>query len=332
MTTAERVETALAPPGVDRRSALEAIAEARRLYEVAESVHARRSDGSLDSAIIARRAISCALELLVTLRGEAVPDGFGKLVERARSIATAENLTTGDIARDLPVLDEMQRRCVALDSGWSLSEEDERRYDRAFVRSAEWFEAVDAYLERRLPGPGSRLGSTPGLLLGALVALSLGGAVGREFPVAAPHAAADASFEGPGFTATYYRDVLFQSPVLMRKEAKISYNWENDAPTGLALNDGFSVQWEGALRVDRRGTYRFYLTSDDGSRLRLDGKTIVDNGGAHSELTKSETVSIDPGNHPIRLDYFDVSGKALVRLEWSSDYFPRHVIGGSDLR
>jgi hypothetical protein len=74
------------------------------------------------------------------------------------------------------------------------------------------------------------------------------------------------------------------------------------------------------------------LTSDDGSRLRLDGKTVVNNGGAHAELSKSETVPLEPGNHPLQLDYFDVSGKAMVRLEWSSDFLSRRVIGGSDLR
>ncbi len=54
------------------------------------------------------------------------------------------------------------------------------------------------------------------------------------------------------------------------------------ADTGLF--DSFYVRWSDILRIPAEGTYTFYLVSDDGSRLFIDCKKVVDNGGPHTLL------------------------------------------------
>jgi hypothetical protein len=54
------------------------------------------------------------------------------------------------------------------------------------------------------------------------------------------------------------------------------------------------------------------LLSDDGSKLYIDGKLIVDNDGCHGELEKSENAQLTEGMHVIRVDYFDnINGESL---------------------
>ena len=51
-------------------------------------------------------------------------------------------------------------------------------------------------------------------------------------------------------------------------------------------DDQFALRFEGALSIDAEGEYTFWLKSDDGSRLTIDGKVVVDNDGIHACVQK----------------------------------------------
>ena len=58
--------------------------------------------------------------------------------------------------------------------------------------------------------------------------------------------------------------------------------------------------------------YNFYLYSDDGSRLYIDGKLVVDNDGSHSAERKGGHIALEQGMHAIVLQYFeDYMGQSL---------------------
>jgi len=59
---------------------------------------------------------------------------------------------------------------------------------------------------------------------------------------------------------------------------------------------------------------------------------VVDNWGGHAAVTKSGSVELSKGAHPIRVEYYDEIGAALIRLEWSSEHFSQRLIEQSDLR
>jgi hypothetical protein len=74
----------------------------------------------------------------------------------------------------------------------------------------------------------------------------------------------------------------------------------------------WGVRFSAYLNLVAKGDYTFGLMSDDGSRLMIDGKTIIDNDGSHGAMEKSGTVALAPGAHRLVLDYFnDTDGELL---------------------
>lgn len=66
----------------------------------------------------------------------------------------------------------------------------------------------------------------------------------------------------------------------------------------------FAIQYTGTFNVDKEGDYAFRLVSDDGSRLFIDGKKIIDNDGIHASQSVSGNVYLASGQHSIEVDYF----------------------------
>lgn len=95
---------------------------------------------------------------------------------------------------------------------------------------------------------------------------------------------------------------------------------------GTGLEDRFYVRWTGRLRVPARGRYVLYLGSDDGSRLYLDGRLLIDNGGVHPFLEGAATLELDPGLYDLKVEYFDNDGVAACELSWQGPGFVRTVV------
>jgi mono/diheme cytochrome c family protein len=87
-------------------------------------------------------------------------------------------------------------------------------------------------------------------------------------------------------------------------------------------NEAFGFVYEGFLIVPEDGKYTFYLDSDDGSRLTLDGKTIITYDGIHGMgKVQTKSIALKKGRTPIKLEYFqNVFGYGLY-VGWSGPGF-----------
>jgi len=95
---------------------------------------------------------------------------------------------------------------------------------------------------------------------------------------------------------------------------------------GTKLRDGLYVTWRGLIRISRDGTYVFLTRSDDGSRVWIDGKRVVDNDGAHEMQEEDGDVELKAGLHEIRIDYFNNIGHNGITLYWKGPEIEKEVV------
>lgn len=121
----------------------------------------------------------------------------------------------------------------------------------------------------------------------------------------------------PAWKGEYYanRD-LAGSPVLVRNDAEISFDWGQNAPAPQVPADNFSVRWTRRLDLSE-GNYRFWASVDDGVRLWVDGALIIDRWQA-GPVDDAGYIWLDRGPHDVRVEYMEGSGNATARMGWET--------------
>jgi len=132
---------------------------------------------------------------------------------------------------------------------------------------------------------------------------------------------------------------LEDAPVLVRDDRVIDFDWGLDAPAVVLPRDNFSARWTRQVRFEG-GSYRFHALVDDGVRLWVDNALVIDDwqvGGAR-ELTTD--LSLIDGAHDIRVEYFDLTQNAQIRIwweklpassfsEWRAEYWANRYLSGN---
>lgn len=145
----------------------------------------------------------------------------------------------------------------------------------------------------------------------------------------------------PGLVGEYYntgreaREFPYlasnHKPFLRRIDATVAWEQAQAEFAECGLADHFCVRWTGVIRVPTDGEYTFYLNSDDGSTLWIDGKQTVDNGGLHALEEKSGRLALKAGDHEIRIEFFENDDKAAIIASWETPGRAKEVIPASAL-
>ncbi|MBE9462387.1 alkaline phosphatase family protein [Dyadobacter subterraneus] len=122
--------------------------------------------------------------------------------------------------------------------------------------------------------------------------------------------------QGNGLTTTFYQGKdLTKIPVFSTLKKGSSwtspeFNINRDQINGMVEKDNFSfaLQFSGFIQIDTPGKYTFSTQSDDGSKLYIDGKEIVDNDGNHGVQEETGSAELTAGKHAIRVDYYNNGG------------------------
>lgn len=117
----------------------------------------------------------------------------------------------------------------------------------------------------------------------------------------------------------YYPTHTFEGTPILRRDSDIDFSWGHQPPLERISADLFSMRWDTCLVLPEDATFRFWLTSDDGSRLFVDGTPIIDLWEARGRAQKDATMDLEAGVHHLRLDYFERRGSAGVTLRASID-------------
>ncbi|WP_342078584.1 SdrD B-like domain-containing protein [Yoonia sp. SS1-5] len=81
--------------------------------------------------------------------------------------------------------------------------------------------------------------------------------------------------------------------------------------------DTFAARITGTVDVPEQGSYTFYLRSDDGSQLSINGQVVIGNDGLHGLREQSATLDLDAGQATIEVLYFENRGHAGLELDWA---------------
>ncbi len=133
-----------------------------------------------------------------------------------------------------------------------------------------------------------------------------------------------------GLKGMYYsnRD-LAGWPVLVRMDSGIDFDWGADSPEPNTISaDEFSVRWIGELEVAFSEPYTFYPHVDNGVRLWVDNKQIID-GWENPAVFEYKSVGIDlvaGRRYSIVMEYHERDGTALARLSWESPSTAKQII------
>lgn len=134
-----------------------------------------------------------------------------------------------------------------------------------------------------------------------------------------------------GLRGEYFRTAdLSGTPALVRTDAQIGFRWDRGSPTDNLLargeaapgqgipSDGFSIRWSGQLLPPVSGRYRIEAAADDGFRLYVDGKRVLDRW-SNSDRLHGDGVELElqAGRaYDLKLEYYDAERDAGVRLGW----------------
>jgi hypothetical protein len=122
---------------------------------------------------------------------------------------------------------------------------------------------------------------------------------------------------GPGWQGEYYANRnLSGSPSLSRTDTNINFDWKVGSPASGLPTDNFSVRWRQTLGFSA-GTYRFSASADDGVRIWVDGRAVVD-AWFNQALPNTRTgdIILNNGLHEVKVEYYEATGQAAVRVWW----------------
>lgn len=136
----------------------------------------------------------------------------------------------------------------------------------------------------------------------------------------------------PGLVGIYYDNMGFTGTQFTRTDSTVYFKWDYGAPTPSMGVDTFSIRWTGYVTPPYTETYTFYVTSDDGMTVTVDGTLVAGVLTDHPLKEYKGMIDLLAGHHyPIVVEYQENAQLALAKLFWSSHKLNKAVIPASAL-
>ncbi len=131
---------------------------------------------------------------------------------------------------------------------------------------------------------------------------------------------------GTGLRGEYFNGRDFRELKLTRIDPVIDFSWNSSPCKGVA-KDAFSVRWTGRVEAERSELYTFQTLADDGARLWIDGRLLVNDWRSHPPEEHGGSIRLEAGRrYDITLELFDNVGGSTIRLFWSSPSTPKRLV------
>ncbi|MCB1276944.1 PA14 domain-containing protein [Prosthecobacter sp.] len=130
-----------------------------------------------------------------------------------------------------------------------------------------------------------------------------------------------------GLSADYYAGTNFEQLRFSRTDRAVDFRWNGSAPDTRVAADNFSVCWHGYIVPRHSEHYTFTTTSDDGVRVWINGRLIINNWTNHSEQANTGEIDLQADTPvTIQMEFFESGGDAVARLMWESPSQVREIV------
>jgi outer membrane protein OmpA-like peptidoglycan-associated protein len=121
-----------------------------------------------------------------------------------------------------------------------------------------------------------------------------------------------------GLLGEYYDGRDFKTKVMTRIDPNIHFRWDINAPPANGMDPGnFSVRWTGRIKAPKTGKYLFNAVVDDGIRVKVGGKTVIDAWTMNDDVKYNGTIALTAGQtYDFQVEYFNGLFEGEVHLQW----------------
>ena len=135
------------------------------------------------------------------------------------------------------------------------------------------------------------------------------------------------------FNTNGMHDLLGRFPNAVTLQPNINFGSSSNPPPGLdpRFKESFSVRFTASIDIPEGGNWTFYLNSDDGSEMWLDGQSLIQNHGTHGMREISGYRNLSEGYHELRVEMFEGGGPHGVILSWEGPNQSKSVVPQSAL-
>jgi len=132
---------------------------------------------------------------------------------------------------------------------------------------------------------------------------------------------------GSGLRGTYFAGMDFATPLFTRDDPTVDLDWTDAGPGQGAPTTFYSVRWTGTVTALSGGEWTFIATADDGVRVWIEERLVIDRVRIGGAVTTSGTATLVAGRaHRIRIDYSQHIQWATLRLQWEGPGQARCVV------
>lgn len=129
----------------------------------------------------------------------------------------------------------------------------------------------------------------------------------------------------PGIKAEYFKNRKLEGEAAYTETvSQINFNWKEGAPNQMP-DDGFSIRYTGKLKSPGTGVYKLGATVDDGVRVWIDDKLVLDMWfGGNRRMVEADFEFEEGRTYDLKMEYYDDYHLAYAQLGWDRD--PYHNI------
>ena len=240
-----------------------------------------------------------------------------KSLEEAYRGEKLTDAKTGEFLDSLSKMAENYKREIDL-------KYEESELSSVFEKARDFLTRTEKYLKNKLTSPGEKIIQTRVRRILAFASISAAALVVLFFLV---RLGLDKFGPEHGLLARYYNNINLEGPpVVERIDREINFGWGGSPPKP-KMSSQFSVRWEGRIKIDRSDNYIFYINSDEGVRLFIDDRPIIDTWSAENRtMENSGEAMLKTGFSKIRIEYYFNQRFADIQLLWSSGRFKQRRV------